>query len=182
MKHSQSDCSYRKSENDHFANKGLPSQSYGFSSSLVQMWELDHEKSWAPKNWWFWTVVLEKTLESPLDSKEIQPVNPKGNQPWIFIGRTVAEAGALILWPPDSKSWLIGKRLMLGRIEGKRRRVWQRMKWLDSITNSMGMNLSKLWEIVEDRGALGAIVQRSLWLQRVGHDLITEKQYIILTL
>ena len=80
-----------------------------FSSSHVQRWELDHKESWALKNWCFWTVVLEKTLESPLDRKEIQPVNPKGNQSWIFIGRTDAEAEAPVPWPPDAKSWLIGK-------------------------------------------------------------------------
>ena len=84
-------------------------QSYGFSSSHVQMWELDHKKGWVLKKWCFWTVVLENTLESLLDSKEIKPVNPKGNQPWIFIRRTEAEAEAPILWPPDVKSWLIGK-------------------------------------------------------------------------
>ena len=93
----------------YFANKGPSSQSYGFSSSHVWMWELDYKKSWVPKNWWFWTVVLEKTLESPLDCKEIQPVNPKGNQSWIFIGRTDAEGEAPILWPPDAKSWLVRK-------------------------------------------------------------------------
>ena len=82
----------------HFANKGLSRQSYAFSSSHVWMWELDYKESWAPKNWCFWTVVLEKTLESPLDYVEIKPVNPKGNQPWIFIGRTDAEAEAAILW------------------------------------------------------------------------------------
>ena len=84
-------------------------QSYGFSSSGVWMWELDCEVSWAPKNWCFWTVVLDKTLESPLYSKEIKPVNPKGNQSWVFTGRTDAEAEALILWSPDAKSWLIRK-------------------------------------------------------------------------
>ena len=84
-------------------------QSCGFSSSHVEMWELDHKEGWAPKNWCFWTVVLEKTLESPLDWKEIKPVNPKGNQCWIFIGRTDAEAEAPIIWPPDGKSWLTGK-------------------------------------------------------------------------
>ena len=93
----------------YFANNGPSSQSYGFSSSHVWMWELDHEESWAPKNWCFWTVVLEKTLESPLDCKEIQPVHPKGNQSWIFTGRTDAEAETPILWPPDVKNWLIGK-------------------------------------------------------------------------
>ena len=92
-----------------FADKGSYSQSYGFSSSHVWMWELDCKEGWVPKNWCFWTVVLEKTLESPLDSKEIKPVNPRGNQPWIFIGRTDAEAEAPVLWSPDAKSWLIGK-------------------------------------------------------------------------
>ena len=89
--------------------KGLSSQRYGFSSSHVWMWELDDKESWAPKNWCFWIVVLEKTLESPLDCKEIQPVHPKGNQSWIFIGRIDAEAETTILWPPDAKSWLIWK-------------------------------------------------------------------------
>ena len=93
----------------YFANKGLSSQSCGFSSSHVWMWELDYKESWAPNNWCFWTVVLEKTLESPLDSKEIQPVHPKGYQSWIFIGRTNAEADTPIFWPPDVKNWLIWK-------------------------------------------------------------------------
>ena len=91
------------------ANKGLSSQGYGFSSSQVWVWELDCEESWVSKNWCFWTVVLEKTLESPLDCKEIQPVHPKGNRSWIFIGRTDAEAETPILWPPDAKNWLIWK-------------------------------------------------------------------------
>ena len=90
-------------------DKGLSSQSYGFSSSHVWMWESDYKESWALKDWFFWTVVLEKTLESSLDSKEIQSVNPKGNQSWIFVGRTDAEAETPILWPPDVKNWLIGK-------------------------------------------------------------------------
>ena len=94
---------------NHFAEKRLYSQSYGFSSSHVWMWELDYKESWVPKNWCFWTVVLEKTLESALDCKEIKPVNPKGDQPWTFIGRTDAEAEAPVLWPPDGKNWLIGK-------------------------------------------------------------------------
>ena len=92
-----------------FTDKGLYSQSYGFSSSHVWLWELDHKESWVSKNWCFWTVVLEKTLESPLDSKEIKPVHPKGNQSWIFIGRTDAEAEAPILWLPDAKKWFTGK-------------------------------------------------------------------------
>ena len=93
----------------YFADKGLSSQGYGFSSGHVWMWELDYKESWAPKNWCFCTVVLEKTLESPLDCKEIQRVHLKGNQSWIFIGTTDAEAETLILWLPDTKNWLIGK-------------------------------------------------------------------------
>ena len=92
-----------------FANKGPSSQSYAFSSSHVWMWELDYKESWGPNNWCFWTVVLVKTLESPLDCKEIQPVHPKENQSWIFIGRTDAEAETPILWPPDANSWFLGK-------------------------------------------------------------------------
>ena len=97
------------SQRHHFANKGLFGQSYGYSSSHAGMWELDHKEGWVSKNWCFWTVVLEKTLESPLDCKEVKPVNPKGNQSWTFIGRTDTEAEASIFWPPDVKSWLIGK-------------------------------------------------------------------------
>ena len=94
----------------HYFVKICPSsQSYGFSSSHVWMWELDYKESWALKNWCFWTVVLEKTLKSPLDCKEIQPVHPKGNQSWIFIGRTDPEAETPILWPPDVNNWLTGK-------------------------------------------------------------------------
>ena len=98
-----------KKQRHYFANKGPSSQGYGFSSSHVWMWELGYKESWAPKNWCFWTVVLEKTLENPLDCKEIQPVHPKGNQSWVFIGRTDAEAETPILWPPDAKNWLIAK-------------------------------------------------------------------------
>ena len=98
-----------KKQRHYFANKHPSSHSYGFSRSHVWMWELEHIESWAPKNWCFWTVVLEKTLESPLDCKEIQPVHPKWNQSWIFIGRTDAEAETPTLWPPDAKNWLIWK-------------------------------------------------------------------------
>ena len=98
-----------KKQRYYFANKGLSSQSYGFSSSHVWMWELDCEESLELKNWCFWTVVLEKTLESPLDCKDIKPVYPKGNQSWIFTGRTDAEPETLILWLPDGKNWLIRK-------------------------------------------------------------------------
>ena len=99
----------------HFSDKPLYSQNYDFSSSHVQMWQMNHREGWAPKDWCFWTAVLEKTLEGPLDSKEIKPVNPKENKPQIFIGRTNAEAEALILWPPDAKSWITGSDLDAGK-------------------------------------------------------------------
>ena len=117
-----------KKQRHYFANKGLSSQCYGFSSSHVRMWELDHKESWVPKNWCFWTVVLEKTLESPLDCKEIQPVHSKGNQSWIFIGRTGAEAEAPILWPPERRANSLEKILILRKIERRRRTGWQRMR------------------------------------------------------
>ena len=98
-----------KKQRHYFVNKSPSSQSYDFSSSHVWMWELDYKESWMMKNWCFWTVVLEKTFESPLDCKEVKPDNPKGNQPWILIGRTDDEAETPILWPPDVKSWFIWK-------------------------------------------------------------------------
>ena len=113
---------------------------------------MDHKEGWVLKNCGFWVVVLEKTLESPLDSKDIKPVNPKGNQPWIFIGRTDPEAEAPILWPLDANSRLIGKDRDAGKTESKRRGQ-QSMRWLDSITDSIDVNLSKLQEIVKEREA-----------------------------
>ena len=162
-----------KNQRHYFANKGPSSQSYSFSSSHVWMWELDHIESWALKNWCSWIVVLEKTLESPLDCKETKLVNPKGDQFCIFIGRTDAEAKAPI-------GYLVGrvdsleKTLMLGKTEGRRRRGWQRMRWLDSITDSMDMSLNnsgRWWRT----GKLGML--QSMGSQRVGHNWATNLRW-----
>ena len=153
----------------YFANKGPSSLGYGFSSNHVWMWELDYKESWAPKNWSFWTVVLEKTLESPLDCKEIQTVNPKGNQSWIFIGRTDVEAEAPLLWPPDGKSWHM--TLMLGKIEGKG-------EGEDRVRDGcMASPTQWTWVLVNSgswcwTGRPGIL--QSMGSQRVGHDWATE--------
>ena len=171
---------HNKKQRHHFADKGPYSQSCGFFSSHIGMWELDHKEGWVPMNWCFWTVVLEKTFESPLDCKEIKPVNPKGNQPWIFIGRTDAEAAAPILWPPMWRADPLEKTLMLGKTEGKRRRRWQRMRWFDSITDSMDMNVSKLREIIEDRegwcAAVHGVTNSQTWLSNWTRSLMRRQE------
>ena len=133
-----------KKQRCHFIDKAPYSQSYGVSSSRVRIWELDHTEGWAPKNWCFQIVVLEKTLESSLDSQEMKLGSPKGNQPWIFIGRTDAGAETPIVWPPDAKSRLTGKDPDAGKDWRQKEKRRQRMRWLDSITDSMDMNLGEL--------------------------------------
>ena len=159
-----------KKQRHYIANKGPPSQAYGFSSSRVWMWELDYKERWVPKNWSFWTMVLEKTLESPLDSKEI---NPKGNQSWIFIGRIDVEAKTPIFWPPDAKNWLIWKDLDAGkdwRQEEKGTTEDEMVGWHHRLN---GVSLSKRWKLVMDREAWHA-VEQSIMSHRVGHDWGTE--------
>ena len=147
-----------KKQRHYFADKSPCRQSYGFSSSHVWMWELDHKESCALKNWCFWTMVLEKTLESPLDCKDIQPVHPKGNQSWISTVKTDAEADTPVLWPPMQRVDSLEKTLMLGKDEGRRRRGRQRIRWLDGITDSVDLSLSMLQELVMYRGSWCAAI------------------------
>ena len=166
-----------KKQRCYFANNGPSSQSYGFSSSHVWMSELDHKERWVPKNWCYWNVVLEKTLESSLDCKEIKPVNPKGNQSWIFVGRTDAEAEAPILWPLDGKNWFIWKTLMLGKIEGRRRRRrWGWDGWMTSLTFwTWVWASSRSWWWTGKSGIL-----QPMGSQRVRHDWATELKWPIM--
>ena len=161
-----------KKQRQYFANKGPSSQRYGFSSNHVWMWELDYKESWVPKNWCCWTVLLEKTLESHLDCKEIQPVHPKGDQSWIFIGRTDAEAETPIFWPPDAKSWLIWKDPDAGKDWGHEEKGWQRMRWLGGITNSkrtwVSVNSGSWWWTGRP------VVLQFMGSQKVGHEWVNE--------
>ena len=158
-----------KKQRHYFADKGPSSKSYGFSSSHVWMWELDHKESWTLKSWCFWTVVLEKTLVSPLNFKKVKPVNPKRNQSWIFFGRTDADVEAPILWPPDAKSWLIRKDPDAGE-------DWRQEKWTtEDEMAGWHHELNRVWTSSGSwwwTGKPGML--QSMWSQRVGHNWATE--------
>ena len=167
---------HTKKQRHYFANKGPSSQSYGFSSGHVWMWELDYKESWAPKNWCFWTVVLEKALASPLDRKEIQPVHPKGNQSWIFIGRTDAEAETPIVWPPHSKNWLIWKDPNAGedwRQEEKGMTEDEMAGWHHQLN---GHEFEWTPGVGDGQGGLEC---SSLWDLRVRHSWTTELNWLL---
>ena len=158
----------------YFADKGLSSQSYGFSSSHVWMWELDYKESWVLKNWCFWTMVLEKTLESPLDSKEIQPVHPKGNQTWKFIVRTDDEAATSILCPPDVKNWLTGKDSDAGKDWWRDKRMTEdeMFGWHHQLHGH------KFEHIPGVSDGQGNLVCCSPWVRRVGQDWTTALNWL----
>ena len=160
-----------KKQRHYFADKSPSSQSYGSSSSYVWMWQLDYKESWVPKNWCFWTVVLEKTLESPLNFKEIKLVCPKGNQSWLFIGSTDAEAEAPILWPPDAKSWLIWKDPDAGKDWGQKKGTTE-----DEMVGWHHPRHGHEFEQASRAGdGQGSLVCCSPWVsQRVGQDWATE--------
>ena len=160
-----------KKQRHYFANKGPSSQGYGFSCGHVWMWELNCKEGWALKNWCFWTVVLEKTLESPLYCQETKPVNLNGNQFWIFIGRTDAEAETPILWPPDEKNWFIGKDPDAGKDWRQEEKGTTEMRWLDASPTwwTWVWASSSIWWWSGKPGML-----QSMELQRVGHDWVTE--------
>ena len=159
-----------KKQRYYFANKDLSSQGYGFSCGHVWMWELDYKERWALKNWCFWTIVLEKTLESPFDCKEIQPVHPKGNQSWMFIGRTDAEAKAPILWPPDAKSWLIWKDPDAGK-------DWRQEKGTTEDEMVGWHHQLNGREFVQTPGKPGVL--QFMVSQRVGHNWVTELNWML---
>ena len=159
-----------KKQRHYFADQDPSSQSYGFPNSHVWMWELDYKVSWALKNWCFWIVVLEKTLESPLDCKEIKPINLKGNQSWIFIGRTDAKAEIPIFWPPDAKSWLIGKDPDAGK-------DWRQEEKGTIEDEMVGWHHRLNGHEFESSGVgdgQGSLLCCSPWGHRVGHDWVTE--------
>ena len=166
---------HTKKQRHYFANKGPSSQIYGFSSSHVWMWELDYKESWAPKDWCFWTVVLEKTLESHLDCKEIQPVHPKGNQSWIFIGRTDAEAETPKLWLPDAKKWLIWKDPDAGKDWGQEEKGMtedEMVGWPHRF-NGHEFEQAQEWWWTGKPGML-----QSMGSQRVGYNWATELKMV----
>ena len=163
------DQQHIKKQRYYFGNKGPSSQSYGFSSGHVWMWELEYKESWVPKNWCFWTVVLEKTLESLLDCKEIQPLSPKGNQSWIFIGRTNAEGETSILWPPDAKNWLTRKDSDPGEDWGQEEKGVtedEMVRWHHQLD---GHEFEQDLRVGDGQGSL-----KSTELQSIGHNWMTE--------